>query len=334
MRKKTVIIFISIFVLVIGYLGYQAYRINSLQTVRAARGEIVSSVYASGKTKAEKEAHLSFKNTGRITYLPVKKNQEIKTGQVLAAIDTSDLAANKEKELQDYLKTRWDFEQTKDNYKDTIKTDVIKRTLEKSQFDLNNSVTDVEIADRAIKNSYLYSPYDGIITEINGEINEWVSVFSTEPLVTIIDQKTVFFNAELEEEDLWQIKVGDEAFVTLDAYPKRTFDGMVAEIERAAIVKDNGDTVLPIKVVFNATDDLPLMGLNGDVQFVLEKKNGILVLPKRAIKKINGSDTVTIKNGVSLKTVKIQTGISDAKNIEVIKGITETDQVVLPGELE
>lgn len=333
MRNKTFIIFILVIVLVAGYLSYQAYKINSLQTVRATQGEIVYSVYASGKTKAEKEAHLSFKSTGRITYLPVKKNQEIKRGQVLAAIDTSDLAANKEKDLQDYLKTRWDFEQTKDDYKDKIKTDTIKRTLDKTQFDLNKSVIDVEISDRAIKNSYLYSPYDGIVTEVNGEINEWASVFSTEPLVTIIDPQTVYFNAELEEEDLWKISGGEEALVTLDAYPKKTFEAMVSQIEKQAIVKDNGDTVLPIKIVFSATDNLPLVGLNGDVQLVLEKKKGILVLPKRAIKKINGSDTVTIKNGFGLKTVKIETGISDAKNIEITKGITEKNQVVLPQEL-
>lgn len=332
--KNKIIILVLILVSIASYFGYQAYKINSLQTVRATRGEIASSVYASGKTKAEKEAHLAFKNTGRIIYLPVKKNQEIKTGQVAATIDTSDLAANKEKELMDYLKTRWDFEQTKDNYKDSIKTDSIKRILEKSQFDLNNSVTDVEIADRAIKNSSLYSPYDGIVTEVNGEINEWVSVFSTVPLVTIIDPKTVYFDTELEEEDIGKIRVGQEALVTLDAYPERGFEGRVAEIERQAIVKDNGDTVLPIKVVFASSANLPLVGLNGDVQFILEKKKDILVLPKRALRKINGGALVTVKDGMRLKTIQIETGITDAKNVEVIRGVSDADKIVLPGELE
>lgn len=332
--KNVIIVIILLPLLITGYFGYQVYKNNNLQTVRATQGEIVSSVYASGKTKAEKEAHLSFRNTGKIISLPFKENEKIKKGQAAATIDTSDLVANKEKELQDYLKTRLDFEQTKDNYKDSAKSDSVRRTLDKSQVDLNNSVTDVEIANRAIKNSSLYSPYDGIVTEVNGEVNEWVSAFSTEPLITIIDPDTVYFSAELEEEDIGKISAGQEALVTLDAYPEKTFEGRVTEIERQAVDKDNGDTVLPVKITFTTFDNLPLVGLNGDVQFILEKKNNILVLPKRALKKRNGSALVTVKDGMKLKTIQIETGIQDAKNIEVIKGITTTDQIVLPGELE
>ncbi|EKE14864.1 MAG: hypothetical protein ACD_12C00262G0002 [uncultured bacterium] len=125
-------------------------KINNLQIVQITRGKILSSVFASGKTKADKEAYLAFKNTGRIIYLSIKKNQEVKKGQTIATIDTSDLITNKYKELQDYLKTRWDFEQTKDDYEDSVKTDSVKRTLDKSQFDLNKSVANVEIADRIL----------------------------------------------------------------------------------------------------------------------------------------------------------------------------------------
>ncbi len=333
LRKNTIIVFLLALLFLPGYFGYQAYRINRLQIVRPTKGDIISSVFASGKTEAEKEVQLSFKNTGRIISLPFKKNQEVKKGQVVATIDTSDLVANKEKELQDYLKTRWDFEQTKDNYKGSIKTDTIQRILDKSQFDLNTSVTNVEIADRAIQNSSLYAPYDGVVTGVNGEVNEWVSVFSTVPLITIIDPQSVYVKAELEEEDIGKLQAGQEAIVTLDAYPDIKFEGAVSEIERKAIVKDNGDTVLPVKVSLTAPE-LPLVGLNGDVQFMLEKKKDVLLLPRRALKKKNGSMTVTIKDGVRLKTVPVETGIADAKNIEILGGITETDQIVLPGELE
>lgn len=333
--KNKIVILALVLLSGLGYFAYQFYRVSSLQTIRATRGEIISSVYASGKTKAEKEAHLAFKSTGKIIYLPVKKNQEVKKWQIVATIDTSDVKANLDKDLQDYLKTRWDFDQAlKDTYKDQALTDTIKRAKEKAQFDLNKSVTDVEIADRAIKNSSLYSPYDGIVTEVNGEINEWVSAFSTQSLVTITDPKTVYFSAELEEEEIGRIKIGQEALVTLDAYPGKKFEGTISEIERQTVVKDNGDTVLPIKVIFTDNDNLPLVGLNGDTQFVLERKKDVLVVPKRALKKNNGPSSITVKDGIRLKTVQIETGISDSKNIQVIKGVSETDQIILPGELE
>lgn len=324
-----------LFVLVSGYFGYQQYQTNQLQTIKVTRGEIVSSVYASGRTNAEKEANLAFKSTGRIVYLPVKKNQEVKKWQVVATVDTSDLAANKNKELQDFLKTRWDFDQAqKDTYKDQVTTDTIKRAKEKAQFDLNKSVTDIEIADRALNNASLYSPFDGIVTAVNGQINEWVSAFSTTPLVTIIDPESIYFQAEVKEEDIGKIVVGKEAVLTLDAYPGRQFPGMIAEVDKKAIVKDNGDTVLPVKISLSSADREIVTGLNGDVQFILDRKQNVLLIPKRALGKKDGGRSVFVKNGFFLKEMKVTTGVSDAKNIEIVSGLSEANQIVLPGEFE
>lgn len=316
------------------YFGYQWYKIAGLSTTPVKRGNINSSVFASGKTIAEKEAHLSFGSTGKIVYLPVKKNQEVKKGQAVATIDTSDLKANLDKELQDYLKTRWDFEQTKANYKDSIITDTIARTKDKSQFDLNKSVTEVEISDRAIKNASLYTPFDGIVTAVNGQLNEWVSIYSSKPLVTIIDPQTVYFEAEIEEEDIGKISLGQETIANLDAYPQKEFVGKVSEIDKGTIVKENNDTVLPVKITFSKNDIQPITGLNGDVQIVLSTKKDILLVPKMAVKKRNGASFVTKKSGLVLKTINVETGVSDSKNIEIISGVSQNDQIVLSQEVE
>lgn len=334
--KNKVIILVSILLLILGYFAYQVFKVNSLQTVKAAQGEIISSVYASGKTKAEKEAHLTFKATGRIASLPVKKNQVVKKGERLASLDLADLKAAEIEAYYDYLAADANAKQVEDSVKNHDKDESFTQKNQRvtAQTTRDIAYDDWLVAQRAVKNASLYAPFDGIVTEVNGEINEWVSAFSTESLVTVVDPQTIYFSAELEEENISEIKVGQEALVTLDAYPERKFTGTVAEIERQTIVKDNGDTVLPIKVVFTVNDDLPLVGLNGDVQFVLEKKKDILILPKRALKKRNGLTTVTVKDGIVLKTLQIETGISDAKNIQVTKGLTETEQIVLPGELE
>lgn len=334
MKRNFFISLILIVIVGLGYVSYQWYKIVGLSTTQVKRGDINSSVFASGKTKAEKEAHLSFGSTGKIVYLPVKKNQEVKKGQAVATIDTSDLKANLDKELQDYLKTRWDFEQTKATYKDSIITDTIARIKDKSQFDLNKSVTEVEISDRAIKNASLYTPFDGIVTAVNGQLNEWVSIYSSKPLVTIIDPQTVYFEAEIEEEDIGKISLGQETRANLDAYPQKEFVGKVSEIDKGTIVKSNNDTVLPVKIAFSKNDIQPITGLNGDVQIVLSTKKDILLVPKMAVKKRNGASFVVKKSGLVLKTIGIETGISDSKNIEIISGVSQNDQIVLPQEVE
>lgn len=316
-------------------LGWRIYAIRRLPTVISKRNDITQSVFASGKTKAEKEAHLAFKSTGRISSLPVKKNQRVTKGQIVATIDTSDLQANLEKDLQDYLKTRWDFDETtKETYRNSITTDTIKRIKEKAQFDLNKSVTDVEIANRALKNASLYAPFDGLVTDIHGEINEWVSAFSTEPLVTITDPSTVYFEGEVEEEDMGRITSGQVVFVTLDAYPEKRFTGTVSEIDQKAIVKSNGDTVIPIKVVLSDQTDLPLAGLNGDAQVVITILKDVLTLPKRAIHLQNGKSTVIIRQGITLQHIEVETGAADATQIEIKNGVSVGLPVILPSALD
>ena len=57
-------------------------------------------------------------------------------------------------------------------------------------------------------------------------------------------------------------------------------------------------------------------------------------MPKRAIKKKDGSSIVMVKNGIGVKTIQVETGVADAKNIQIIKGVTQADRVILPSELQ
>ncbi len=333
--KKYAILIILILIAGTGYYSYRIYSVKALPTIHPSRSEIDVAVFASGKTKADKITHLSFQNTGRITALAFKKNQLVKKGEIVATIDTSDLKMAKYIELQQYTKARKDFDQVqKDTYKDVPDSDTIRRAKEKAQADLNSTIANVEIADRAIKNASLYAPFDGIVTEVNGELNEWTSVFATKPLITIIDPNTVYFEAQIQEEDIGRMQAGQLAKLALDAYPNQSFQGTISEIDKTTVVNENGDTILPVKVMLSENLESIAVGLNGDASFVLDRRTNILTIPKRATVKRNDKNYVIVKRGTKTEEVPVEVGIADNKNIEIVKGVSESDELVMPSDLE
>lgn len=317
-------------------VGFGAYQMSRLSTVRVMRGEIASSVFASGKTEADSEAHLSFVVAGKLAALPVKEGGQVTKGQVVASLDRAELAlvlARAEDDLrQAEAELAKAYDEVKGHEKDETYTQ--RQTRTQAEVKRDKAVKSVVSARKALADSSLYAPFSGVVTKVDGAVGEWVSPYSTKSLVVVIDPATVYFEAELDEENLSDIQVGQEARVTLDAYPGRQFGGTVLEINKKAVAKDNGDTVLPVKVSLSGGDVQPIAGLNGDVQFLRAVKKGVLLVPKHTVSQKQGQVTVTLKRGIFQQTVAVETGIADAKNIEIIKGVSESDQVVITKALE
>lgn len=342
MNWKTAIITIAAALAVpSAYFAFRAYRIAHTPVVLPTIGTVTASVYASGKTKSDRVAELSFVQTGRITSIAAKKNHDVRKGDLLASIDTSDIVANRNKELADYMKTRWDHDQVKDEYRTPGQgywgltpeaRNRLDRDLEKAQFDLSKSVTNVEIADRAIRNAALYAPFDGIVTDVTGEVNEWTTAFSTEPLITVIDPRSIYFEAEIDEDDIGKVIPGQTAMVTFDAYPDRPYRCTITDLDRRVIEKSNEDTVLPIRMEFAPGELPPLTGLSGDAKIDVAVREGVMTVPRQSVRKEGTRNVVDVLRNGEIVRIPVTTGLSDTRSVEIIGGLGPDEPVVLqPG---
>jgi len=110
--------------------------------------------------------------------------------------------------LLDYMNERWDFEQTTlDDYQDAALTETIRRTKEKSQFDLNRVVLDVEIADIALKYATIFAPIPGIVTKA-GSPFPGVNVTPVSAEYIISNPDALVFSAKVDEVDIGKIRQG------------------------------------------------------------------------------------------------------------------------------
>jgi RND family efflux transporter MFP subunit len=257
----------------------------------------------------------------------VSEGAAVTKGQAIAQLDTRSVQKNIETELNDYKKTRWDFEQIKDNYKDLILTDSIKRTLEKSQFDLNNSVLQVELLDIAKRLSTIYTPIDGIVTRVDSPL-PGVNITASQAQFSVVNPKSIHFDLSVDQADVTSLAEGMRASITLDSFPESTFSGVISRISYTP----KTDEVNIVYKVVVAIEDLQStigskvrLGMTGDATFVLQKRENVLTLPLRAVNEDSQGSYVYISGKKDKKYIR--TGLAGESTIEIVDGLQEGDIV-------
>jgi macrolide-specific efflux system membrane fusion protein len=167
---------------------------------------------------------------------------------------------------------------------------------------------------------------------IDGE----VIVATTQPgqTVTTVDAVVVLSDhlivrAQVDETDIGKITPDMKAIITLDAYPETKIKAAVEHIYYESKTVNNV-TIYEVDLVPDEVPQFFRSGMNASVDFIIQDKEDILVIPVDAVYKENSESFVLIKQNNSKVPLKVavRLGISDDKNIEVISGLTEKDRII------
>ena len=332
--KKSWYIFLIIFLIVI-FLIQQKERKNERQeTIVLKKQNLKETLTFSGNIDAEEKVNLKFQTSGRLAWVGVKEGDYVKKYQVIASLDKRDLKNRLDKYLNNYVKQRNNFEQTKDDYQEMYEFSTgdihekAKRILENNQYDLNNAVLDVEYQNLLLEYADIFTPIEGIVTKVEVP-KAGVNITPANATFEIVNPKTLYFSATVEQVDVINIKEGMKGKLTLDAFPDFEDEVKISYISFAPQIGEVG-TVYEVKINFSEiTKKLPLrLGMTGDVDFLIKEKNNVLVLPSRFIKKDKKGSYVFVKE--KNKNVKryIKTGEEIDGKILIESGLKEGDKVL------
>ena len=293
------------------------------------RADIAQTLELSGKVRAENSATLKFLAGGLVTYLGPKQGDSVKKWQTLASVDTRQLQKTMEQKLNLYAIQRGTFDQTIDDNNNSIPDgelgDTLKRLLEKNQYQLENTVKDVEYQSLTLRLSRLTSPISGILIQSPiTSANVQVSALDT---WIVVDPTSLYLSADLDETDLKRVSVGQKVRVSLDAYPDREIISSIDSISYSPKETTSG-TTYEVKIAIDSPDQQLLrLGLNATAGVVLAEKNNTLTLPASAITNIAGKPFVYLKSGNKYIEKSIETGIENGGVVEVLSGVSEGDHV-------
>ncbi|MFH2019202.1 MAG: efflux RND transporter periplasmic adaptor subunit [bacterium] len=333
LKKSKKIIFLTIGVVLIGLIGWKLLNKNGHQYSQYSveRRDITETIELSGEIDAKLKEDLRFLAGGLVTYFPWKEGDEIKKYSTVASLDARALKKSLTKQLNLYASERHDFDSTQDLYqKERDDGDVdqaLRRILEKAQYDLTNSVIDVELQDLSLTLSRLYAPFTGILVSAPITTPN-VNVLATN-VFTLVDPTSLYFLADLDESDLNVVVPGLPVKLELDAYPNDLMETTVESISYASKVTSTGTTYeITIPIPLDKMSTLRL-GLNGTASIILSAKKDILTLPIEAVSEENDRRYVLVMDGKKTLEKDVKVGISNNNFVEITSGLSEGDVVVL-----
>lgn len=171
----------------------------------------------------------------------------------------------------------------------------------------------------------LPAPIDGEVIVATTQPGQTVT--AADAVLVLSDHLIV--RAQVDETDIGKITNDMKTIITLDAYPDKKIKAKVEHIYYESQTVNN----VTIYLVDLAPQEVPPFfrsGMNASVDFMVQEKKDILIIPVNAVNK-NGENYVLLKKaGVKDPiTTRVELGITDDKNFEVVSGLNENDQIIV-----
>jgi HlyD family secretion protein len=340
---------------------------------KVQRQDLTSKVSANGRIDAKRKVDLSANVMGQVVNLAVREGDVVKKGDFLLQIDQKQLAASArsaDAALQAVFSDRdaakamaiaagQDFQRAQKNFDQKI---IPRADLDRAQSARDSARANVMALEQRIsqarenlnaardtlQKTTMRAPMAGIVTALPVEEGE-VAVIGTmnnagTVLMTIADMSVVEAVMEVDETDVPSVKVGQRATVTIDAYPNKTFPGLVTEVASSPI-KTNGlgagtTQAVNFEVKIQVENPPPGVrpGFSASADIITGTRPKALAIPIQALvvrekpgsapgKPLDEEGVFVVQNGV-VKFETVKTGLSGDSAIELVSGAKEGQQIV------
>jgi HlyD family secretion protein len=289
------------------------------ETVEAR--DITVTVDATGTVEPIDLVEVKSKASGLIVKMPVQIGTVVKKGDLLAQIDPTDVR-------NQYEQSRAALSAA--NAKLTVSSAQKKRAEdlfgggvitapehEAAVIDYANSRsaevaarTNLDLARQRLEDARVSAPIDGTILSQPVAVGQVISsatssVSGGTTLLTMADLRRIRVRVMVSETDIGNVQPGQPATVTVDAFPNRSFQGLVEKVEPQAVV-DQSVTSFPVLVSLDNSEGRLLPGMNGEVSILVAQRNGVLAVPMDAVRSVREIPAVATALGLNADSVRAQ----------------------------
>ncbi|GAA4493903.1 efflux RND transporter periplasmic adaptor subunit [Pseudaeromonas paramecii] len=183
----------------------------------------------------------------------------------------------------------------------------------------------------------LRAPFAGVVAKINSKLGEYMTPsppgISMPPVVDLIDDGCLYVSAPMDEVDAARLKVGQRAWIQLDALPDRRFAAQVRRIAPYVLAEEKQARTVAVEADFTPLPaDVPLLvGYSADLEVITDEAAAVLRLPLEAL---DTDQSVLRYQQGRLTRVQPELGLRNWHWVAVLGGLEEGDQLVLqPGQL-
>lgn len=330
-RKKVLIIVIVIFaILVVGIASYKKAKNNQPKQVTMStvtKNKIIQSTTVTGNIEPKSRDEVTFNNTQKVTKVMVTEGQQVKAGDILVQMDTSDY----DSELKKQKINLKNAENASSQMQSTLggankqggenQTDVIK--------------AEIDSLNAKIEASNIKSNIDGRVMKVNVKENE---LPKTGDSIIIDDTSQYKVSVDMSQYDAMKVAVGQKANIKIKGSDKK-YTGSVAEVGKIAESKvdtkagttGSQEAKVNVKITLDSADDTIKAGYEATAEVIFNEKVNVLCIGFDGIKEDKSTKrkyVYIVNNKNKIEKRYINTGIETDDYVEVLNGLKDGDKYV------
>ena len=330
-----------------------------VRVVAAEKGRVEETVTNSraGTVKARRRAKLAPETGGRVLLLPRRRGSLVHKGDLLLRVDdalqraqlrlsgdeSKAAIAQRDQACLAAERAGRDRERTQRLSKDgLVSADVLDRVESEARgadaacraarAAAERAVSAVALAQAQLDKTVLLAPFDGIVADTFIEEGEWTSpsppALPIPPVLDLIDTRSIYVSAPMDEVDSGRILKGQPARLTVDSRPGKHFAARVVEV--APYVADRLEQNRTVEIELELDDAAEaaslLPGTSADAEVILSARDGVLRVPTSAL--IEGGKVLALERGRLVEKV-LRLGLRNWDFTEVTGGLEEGARVVV-----
>ena len=345
-----------------------------IRTHVVAEYTVENTVTATGTIEPVETVEVGTQVSGKVEKIYVDFNDVVKKGQLMAELDKQTLNQSLSRAKASLTSAESQLNYAKLTYERTKQLYEANAATLAAYQESQNAYTQAQMSKRNAQAAYdqamvdlgyaeIYSPIDGIVLDRAVEVGQTVAAsFSTPTLFTLANDLTKMqVEADVDEADIGQVKMGQRVTFTVDAYMDDVFEGTVNQIRMKPTTTSN---VVTYTVIIDAPnpDQKLFPGMTASVTIVTEEQTGLAVPAEafnftpdeqvlKAIRKAEkpegqrseppkmqeGEPTadhtvVWLKRGDDMMPRPVKTGMSDGAYKIIEQGVQVGDSVVLSAQ--
>ncbi|MCF0069852.1 efflux RND transporter periplasmic adaptor subunit [Dyadobacter sp. CY261] len=282
-------------------------------------------VETSGLLGSENEARLSFKIAGIIRDIQVKEGDHVRKGQLLATLNTTEIAAQMSQAEENFLKTQRDARRVQNLYRDSVAT---KEQLENTQSAMVLAEKQLDIVKFNLSQSKIFSTADGVVMQKLQNAGEQVQGGTPVLHISSTSSSDWVVKCGLTDKDWARLKGGEKAEVTFDAYPQ-TFSGSVKTL---AQVSDPVSGLYQVEIRLDKPVVKLASGLFAKASIYPKQQTSMVSIPVDAlIEGENDSAFVFVAEGNRAQKKRVKIAFLEGDKAFILAGIDAGARVIREG---
>lgn len=336
MKKNTKLLLICSAIVVLGLVGWRisSTRVSTdprknialVKVESPARQTVSYELRFSGDVVPIQQANVFSKVNGNLERVYVNIGDFVREDQILALIDTTELA------LQ-VNQTQAQYEDAKRNHERNI--ELVKENLIAHQ-DVDNSEAAMKVAQANYQTTKTHLQYAKITAPFSGYITKRFLdpganvTANNATLFTLMGLAAMKIVINVLEKDVPQITSGKSVDIEVDAYPHKKFEGRITRISEAV---DLSTRTMAVEVDIPNRDRLLKPGMFASAAIVIKEHLNAITVPTYALQKDDkGFFVYTLGDSMKARRLPVIIGIEQNSQTEILSGLTGSERIITTGQ--